>query len=176
MNIFVLDYDIEKSVIAHCDRHVVKMIVEYAQLLSAAHRILDGNLSVDLKRGRRIKVWNFSKEQEYKSIMYSATHINHPAAIWARENSSNYMWLLTQWKLLCKEYTYRYGKIHKTESLSEVLSSCPRNMSNGEMTPFVQCIPDKYREKDAVQAYRKYYRCDKAHLLKFKNRDVPAWI
>lgn len=44
MNVFALDRDPYISASYHCDKHVVKMIVEYAQLLSTAHRVLDGTL------------------------------------------------------------------------------------------------------------------------------------
>ena len=67
----------------HVDKHVVKMIVEYAQLLSTAHRVLDGNESIELsKNGRKIKRYRF--DDNYKeATYYLACHISHPSAVWA---------------------------------------------------------------------------------------------
>ena len=42
MNIFILDKDPMKAAMMLCDRHVPKMIVESAQMLSTVHRLLDG--------------------------------------------------------------------------------------------------------------------------------------
>ena len=42
MNIFYLDHHTQRCANQHCDKHVVKMIIEYAQLLSTAHRVIDG--------------------------------------------------------------------------------------------------------------------------------------
>ena len=42
MNIFYLSSNPGECARQHCDKHVVKMIVEYAQLMSTAHRLLDG--------------------------------------------------------------------------------------------------------------------------------------
>jgi len=42
MNVFYLDRNPITAAQMHCDKHVVKMILEYAQLLSTAHRLLDG--------------------------------------------------------------------------------------------------------------------------------------
>jgi hypothetical protein len=42
MNIFYLDKDPIKAAEYSCDKHVVKMILESAQMLCTAHRVLDG--------------------------------------------------------------------------------------------------------------------------------------
>ena len=42
MNIFYLHEDPIQNIKWHVDKHVVKMATEYAQLLSTAHRFLDG--------------------------------------------------------------------------------------------------------------------------------------
>ena len=58
MNIFVLD---ENPVIAAkmaCDKHIVKMILESAQMLCTAKRVQDGELYMaKTKNGRDIKRW-----------------------------------------------------------------------------------------------------------------------
>ena len=42
MNVFYLDKNTWEWAKMHCDKHIVKMIIEYAQLMSTAHRMLDG--------------------------------------------------------------------------------------------------------------------------------------
>ena len=92
----------EWSVNSHC----VKMILESAQLLSTAHRLLDGEMYLDkTKTGRNVKRWHLNDWREDK--IYSATHMNHPCAIWCRETSGNYRWLHDLTIEYCMEYTYR---------------------------------------------------------------------
>ena len=110
MNIFYLDPDPQICAEMHISKHVVKMIIEYSQLMSTAHRFLDGVEYIDASSGRRIKRWRLDDERE-QSLM-KASHINHPSAIWCRENKENYKWLYDMWVCLCDEYTYRYGKVH----------------------------------------------------------------
>ena len=88
MNIFVVDYDPNKSAQDLCDKHVVKMILETAQMLCAAHPI--------------------------GTAPYKATHLKHPCTLWVARSIDNYEWLLTHGYALCREYTARYGKRHKT--------------------------------------------------------------
>ena len=95
MNIFFLDEDSKMCAQAHCDKHVVKMILEYAQMMSTAHRVLD-------------------PPSELIEPMYKPTHKNHPAAVWVRESDANYKWLYDLWFWLAKEYWWRYDKMHKT--------------------------------------------------------------
>lgn len=157
MNIFVLDSDIDTSVKYHTDKHVVKMILETAQLLSTAHRLLD--------------------DVPDSSPMYRATHKNHPCAKWVRESSSNYFWAYKFFISLCDEYTYRYGKIHLTDTkLRHVLMTPPANIPSGQLTDWPQCMPDQYKATDAVTAYRNYYNGAKRDLFSWKKRDVPDWV
>ena len=99
MNIFYLHDDPIYCAQMHCDKHVVKMILEYAQLLSTAHHEIDGTPSIDC---------------------YKPTHKNHPSAIWARNSRNNYRWLWWLLYGLQDEYTYRYGKVHATQFKSIV--------------------------------------------------------
>ena len=92
MNIFYLHKDPEISAKMHCDKHVVKMIIEYAQLMSTAHRILDGDeYEGRTKIGRRIRRWKHPNKN-IENTIYKASHINHPSAVWARESVANYIW------------------------------------------------------------------------------------
>ena len=156
MNIFYLDRDPVKCAMMHCDKHVVKMILEYAQLLSTAHHEIDGDPSIDC---------------------YKATHKNHPSAVWARENRSNYQWLWQLLNNLLVEYTFRYGKIHKTErsGIFENLRQLPHELRGGKFTDPPQCMPDYCKDDDAVIAYRNYYIREKSYMARWKNTDSPPW-
>jgi hypothetical protein len=182
MNIFYLDKNPEKCAEMHVDKHVVKMILEYAQLLSTAHRILDGRQSVGLSKTGRKQV-RYILPDERESILYSATHINHPSAIWCRNNRTNYLWLYWLLVAVCKEYSYRYGKVHKCQSsgLVEALHQIPNNISDGEFTEPTPAMPDECRVPgDSLQSYRNYYAMNKQHLWswsgKINSRKIPSWL
>ena len=177
MNIFYIDKDpklcAEWSVNSHC----VKMILESAQLLSTAHRVLDGVEYIDASSGRKIKRWRLSDARETE--LYSATHINHPSAVWARESNNNYNWLYCYLYEHCKEYTHRYGKVHKIEqsNLLNMLSVTPNNIPVTHFQQPPSAMDTKYIiSEDAVTNYRNYYKVGKAHLHKWKDRQPPAWI
>ena len=110
MNIFYLSNDVQKCAEMHVDKHCVKMILEYAQLLSTAHRVLDGTLSIGVSKTGR-KQTRYVLPDNRESILYASTHINHPSAIWCRKGIVQYRWLHNLLIELCKEYTYRYDKI-----------------------------------------------------------------
>jgi hypothetical protein len=163
----------------HVDKHCVKMILEYAQLLSTAHRALDGILIDGLsKSGRKRRVYVLSDQRE--QMLYSATHINHPSALWVRQSVPNYMWLAEMLEELCKEYTYRYGKIHKVEQigLMQLLKNeFPKNLPEGKWTEPTPAMPDDYKVPgDSIQSYKNYYLGDKTRMFSWKNRETPAWI
>ena len=93
MNIFYLDRDPKQCAEWHIDKHVSKMLIEYAQLMSTAHRVLDGEQYTDLsKTGRKVKRWKLSNPNADNTI-YLACHVNHPSAIWVRQSISHYNWL-----------------------------------------------------------------------------------
>jgi disulfide oxidoreductase YuzD len=175
MNIFYLDNDAKECAKQHMDSHVVKMILEYAQLLSTAHRILDGELEVYESGNRKFKTWRLPEDKD--DFFYKVTHINHPSAVWARESKANYEWLARLLKELCKEYTFRYGKVHKTESsgLTNALQKAPKNIRKGKFAPPTPAMPKAYVTDSVLDSYRKYYMNDKAYLAKWKNRDIPSW-
>lgn len=175
MNIFYLNENPKLAAQQHCDKHVVKMILESAQLLSTAHRIIDGQeIEGKSKTGRKAKRWILADERENK--LYNATHINHPSAVWCRENRSNYVWLYRLFFYLCDEYTYRYGKTHKCAEMREALYLDPMNMPTGHMTSMPQCMPDEYKVPgDSIQAYHNYYRGAKSGFAKWTKRSIPDW-
>lgn len=152
MNIFILDENPDTAARQHCDKHVVKMILETAQMLCTAH-------------------WESGGEAPYKS-----THKNHPCTIWARESVDNYKWLCDLGVSLCDEYTLRYGKVHKTQAIIEWLVDNVPNIPDVPMTPFAQAMPDEYKSKDAVQAYRNYYLGEKQNIAVWKYSQTPRWF
>ena len=176
MNIFALSDCPKRSAEMMCDKHVVKMIIETAQLLSTAHRMLDGEQYTDrTANGRRIKRWLHSNSN-MEATLYKASHINHPSAVWARKTSKNYRWLYDHFKALCSEYTYRYGKVHLTEEkLLDILSVLPKNIPLGEETIMPQAMPDKYKTSYVVDAYRRYYIGEKNGFAKWTKRPIPDW-
>jgi hypothetical protein len=176
MNIFQIDKDPIQSAMWMVDKHVVKMILETAQLLSTAHRILDGTEYTDkTKTGRNVKRWRLPDDREQH--LYSATHINHPSAVWCRASNNNYNWLYCHFLGLLAEYTYRYGKHHKCEAMTEWLMRPPQSIAIGYLTPVTPAMPDEYKvPHDSVSSYRNYYRVAKARMHKWTKREVPEWI
>lgn len=153
MNIFVLHEDPGQAAKAQCDRHVVKMVTETAQILSSVrHR--------------------YGAEAPYKP-----THANHPCVRWAGDCAENYAWLVEHLAHLLAEYTARYGKIHAVQRHLEAVGQPPEGMPRcGARTPFTQCMPEPYRiEGDAVTAYRHYYMAEKSGFARWKHGNVPEW-
>lgn len=139
MNIFYIHPDPVISAKMQTNKHVVKMILESAQMLSTAHIVLDG---ADAPAG-----------------LYKPTHVNHPCNVWARYSKQNYEWLYKHFIALCNEYTSRYGKIHSTETkLSSILKDFPKNILNIGLTPHALCVPEEYRDySNILESYRTTY-------------------
>lgn len=152
MNIFYLDKNTDKCAQYHNDKHVVKMILETAQLLCGAH-------------------WVSGGEAPYK-----LSHKNHPCAIWVRSDLNNYMWLCDLGIKLCWEYSHRYGKTHKTYDV--ILWCCDNHpdIPNNRFSAPPLAMPDEYKELCHVQSYRNYYMGDKRDFCNWKNRDIPGWF
>jgi hypothetical protein len=151
MNIFVLSEDPEEAARMQCDKHICKMILESGQMLCAAH--------------------------EPGEAPWKRTHYNHPCTVWARTSTENYKWLAAHGLYLCEEYTRRYGKVHRAES---VLLWCgeniPKNVPVGSLTPFAIAIKDpKYQLGEPVSSYRAYYKGEKARFAKWRYCDPPSW-
>jgi hypothetical protein len=181
MNIFALDRSAPIAAKYHCDKHVVKMIVETAQMLCTAHRVLDGVMTVKMVGGRRKKVWTMN-DLYLDALLYKATHVNHPSNIWARETQMNYEWLYELFCELCNEYTHRYGKLHKTDRiLRDVLKTPPRKISNqSSMTEFALAMksnPECMDPQNPIDSYRKFYRTKQSRFqMKWTKRQIPAWF
>ena len=178
MNIFYLDHDVTKCAEMHNDKHVVKMILEYAQLLSTAHRVIDGvELNGLSASGRKRKFWTLGDSRDY--TLYKATHINHPSAVWVRKTHQNYMWLADLLGQLCSEYTHRYEKTHKVERdglLNILQTNLPKNIPIGPFTQPTPAMPDEYKvEGDIEKSYWNYYNGSKKErgLFKWTGRHTP---
>jgi len=181
MNIFFLSANPVEAARSHLDKHVVKMILEYAQLLSTAHRVIDGKETIVLsKSGRKKKVWQLDDERD--SLLYAATHINHPSAIWSRQNKLNYDYLYALFVATCDEYTYRYGKVHLTDSkLRNLLKEFPKNIKDTNQSQVwhgpTPAMPDECKVAgDHLASYRKYYIDKKADMAMWTNREPPEWF
>jgi len=175
VNIFYLDHDVTKCAEMHVDKHVVKMILEYAQLLSTAHRVLDGTLLVGISdKGRKSTSWILPDNRN--DILYKATHLNHPSAVWVRQSDKNYSWLFDMFEALLEEYTYRYGKIHACQRLVWALEVRPNNIPRGNFTEPTPAMPDDVKVSgDSIKSYRNYYINNKSHLANWKKRTTPEW-
>ena len=157
MNIFYVDTDPRKAAQALCDKHVVKMVLESAQLLcTAISEASQGDIETP----------------------YRPTHKNHPCTKWARLSPDNFDWLYRHAIALCEEYTFRYGKRHKSQ---DIIEWCKKNQITNLMcwTEPPQAMPDEYRNDDPVTAYRNYYIQDKMKNIQCewnKGRPQPEWI
>ena len=147
MNIFILDNDPIKAAQMHIDKHIVKMPLETAQILSTIC-----------------------------GYPYRPTHRNHPCTVWARQTKGNYNWLVQLGFALCKEYSLRYSRRHKCKDVIEQLKYAPDFIPDGERTPFALAMPDECKQDDAVLAYRTYYRTHKKHIASWINRETPEWM
>lgn len=184
MNIFTTNDCPIISAQEMCDKHVVKMIVEYAQLMSTAHRVLDGQEYYDkTKAGRRIKRW-LHPDEYLEKILYKASHIKHPSGIWCRTSTGNYTWLYNHFIAACNEYKYRYGKTHLTfTKLADIFITPPKHLANGPRTEFAVAIsPDQkcrqipgFEKLSPVDKYKQYIIYDKPFAV-WSKRQPPPWL
>jgi len=154
MNIFVLDYLPAEAAKMHCDKHVVKMILESVQMLSTLHY------------------------EQSLPAPYKPTHANHPCTLWVKQSLQNYDWLCQLVEALHDEWQYRYNHEHNHKSYDAYLQLKHEQIDLPciGLTPPAQAMPGKYRQVDTVEAYRAYYINDKAPILTYTNRLPPEWI
>ena len=176
MNIFYLHEDPIQNAKWHIDKHIVKMPIEYAQLMSTAHRLLDGEMYLGKTAiGRNIKRWRLHDERE--DILYKASHINHPSAIWVRESIENYFEMYKLYMAVLAEFTNRYGKVHGSSKPSIALIRPPSNIPMVKGTQLPQCMPEMCKVKNnPILAYRNYYIVEKNSFASWKNREIPEWF
>ncbi len=158
VNLFFIDRDPVTCAHYHCNKHVVKLVIETAQMLSCAHQVfspvhIDG--------------------------LYRKTHVNHPSTRWVREAPLQYRWAYDLFAALCTEYTHRYDRKHLSERLLPLLHNPPMQMNNGSTywSDPPLCMPDVHKQAgDAVACYRDYYKVGKKHLHDYKRREMPEWL
>ena len=185
MNIFILDEQPQKAAEYHCNKHVVKMILEAGQMLCAAHWMswlehFNKNRT-DFRLMRDVKQFLKDNVPKEKQPAWGITHVNHPCTVWSRENCSNYDWHYKHFIALCNEYTYRYGKIHASETkLATVLRNAPKKIEHTTgKSPFRLAMgsnPECMFE-DAVKSYRAFYQTKQARFaMKWTKRKQPEWF
>jgi len=173
LNIFYLDKNPKTSAKMHLDKHVSKMLVEYAQLMSTAHRVLDGKKIQKLNKiGRKMTTYT---HPNMETDLYKSCHVNHPSNVWLRQNSNNYDFLYEMWTHLHDEFKLRYGKDHMSYTkLKTILKNPPINCTDSPFTQPLQAMPDDVKNDDSVVAYRNYYRKYKKHIATWKT-EAPSW-
>lgn len=158
MNIFYLDSNPVVAARYHADKHVIKMILESAQLLSTTHHISGSNSDILIK-------------------IYKPTHFNHPSTIWVRQNKNNYRWLYELFLALIDEYHYRFCKIHKSSELIPYLKEAPISLPDDSFFPPTPAMDEEYLiNGDSLLSYRNYYKLAKSHLFAWTKREKPSWL
>ena len=162
MNIFFLDKTPEKSAQYLCDKHIPKMLLESAQMLSTAVR----------------KYEEDTETTPLAEPIYKSAYPNHPMTIWVSETLGNFTWALDNAIWINNEYKLRFNKIQKSYKVLKNIIDFELNahIPEGDFTEPPQCMPDEYRDKDYVTAYRRYYNTDKKYFAKWeKGRQQPEW-
>jgi len=182
MNLFILHKDPVIAAQMQCDKHVPKMIVESGQMLSTSHRMLDGIMERRRSKSGKtmVKYWRM-ENQYYETTLYSAVHAHHPCTVWTMESSENYKWHYEHFLALCDEYTYRYGKTHKTDRvLRDILSIMPVNMpQKNELTEFKLAMKanPECMFPDPVKSYRLFYQTKQERFkMVWTKRNRPEWF
>ena len=153
MNILYLDECPVRAAQYQHNKHVIKMTLESAQLLSTAHVVLDGI-----------------------QVGYRSTHRNHPSAVWVRKSVYNCNWLYDHMIALGCEYSNRFNRVHKTITfLAVTLQDPPHNIPTLPFVPPPKCMPDQYKQGTTVEAYRRYYQKEKIWDAKWGKRGAPDW-
>lgn len=150
MNIFYLDENPDIAARLQYNKHVVKMVLESAQMLCTAHHYYDNG----------------------DHVPYKPCHINHPSTIWTRSNTEHYYWLYKHMLALGNEYTRRYGKTHLTiTKCKKPLQWAPMGMTTSAFKQPPQAMPDEYKNECSIEAYWNYYIGEK-HTVANQNEKV----
>ena len=154
MNIFYLHKDPREAARLQYNKHVVKMILESAQMLCTAHHC-------------------YGDKWQKENVPYKQAHLNHPSTVWARRSKATYMWLFKHMMGLGYEYWLRYGKQHLSISkCSMFLSKPPVHIQGEEFVQPQQAMPDEYKDPCSIQAYWNYYIGEK-HVVVNLNKEKP---
>jgi hypothetical protein len=161
MNMFLLDEALDQCAADHSDQHIVKMVLESAQICSSGaylqNVIFDGQ--------------------------YRPGHIHHPCCVWAGESPENLMFVCRLGISIGMEYRWRFDRHHQSmRVLCLCASRLPRSLPSPELYPV--CIPLEHRRESyasrlplgrAVKEYRAYYRSAKERFVTWKYSPIPSW-
>ena len=179
MNIFWLSNDPIRCAEYHCDKHVVKMIVEYAQLLSSAIRLTRGK---PVKVGKKVrylmrgeKISENGKITNRSPNVYLLTHEHHPCTQWVNESLTHWQALLDLALALCEEYTARYNKVHKSEAMLRKMQSLEPRLPSLPFRLPPQCMPEKYQRRRTIAAYKAFYVGSKSRFAAWRYSKTPSW-
>ena len=176
MNIFYLSQDPNEAALMLCDKHVGKLLLEGVQMLSTAHRVLDGT-KVELYGPPRKKTVYSLEDRVRDCTLYKAAHVNHPCSVWVRTTYENYHWLYRHCLTLSEEFKYRFGKVHKSSTLLNILEYAPNMIKAGPLTVPALAMPELYRTNDPVYSYRLYYIKEKSKIAKWeRGRKPPSFM
>lgn len=168
MNIFATSYDPRQSARDLPDKLVVKMVLESAQMLSmSGNKVISG----------------LDQSRIYKS---TKAYEKHPCTLWAGKCLANYIWLVEHSLEIGKEYTRRYGKVHKSVNvimyikeclLSNLGNVCYDAYTSKSVTPFALAMPEKYQDPiDPCSSYREYMQAEKSYYSKWTPPgEKPKW-
>lgn len=172
-----------KAAQLQCNKHTGgKMVVESAQMLSTAHRVLDGYCEKrPSKSGKRMLDYWVHPNPDLETKLYLAVHHKHPCTIWSMKSSANYEWHYKHFIALCDEFKYRYDKDHATDlKLRKILKKLPKNIPQGELTEMplaMQSNPECMFPGDPVKSYRAFYQTKQRRFkMVWKRRPIPEWF
>ena len=156
MNLFHLDKNPKTIAQYHCDKHVVKMVLETAQMLCSAYK----------------------KHYHDDGDLYKIAHPKHPMTLWVGYSHMNFKFALDVLKELGKEYTHRYNKVHKSMRIYDLLTTKYTRWHSwdGLFTKPPQCMPDEFKHEDYITAYKNYYKGAKKEFAKYTNREIPEFM
>jgi len=156
MNIFHLDKDPVLCAQYHCDKHVVKMILETGQMLCTAYQ----------------------RHYGLKDDLYKPAYPHHPMTKWVGDSGGNFYFTIKLFDALLTEYTSRYNKVHKTSKIILLFNSKYKKWQNmeGDFTTPPLCMPDEYKLNDYVQSYKNYYIGEKMYFAKYNYSETPYWL
>lgn len=180
MNLFFLDEDLDKCAEYHVDKHIGKMQLEAAQILSTTLWIdklfgfIPRKLTCEEIKELKYAISLEPSINNRSFTRYLPTHVSHPCAIWARSSLEHHYWLICYINALDSENIYRGNKPHASCKEANRLPD-PINLENIGWTEPPQCMPDQYKINSTVMAYRTYYLREKAHLASWKVRGAPPW-
>ena len=181
MNIFVLHEDPKIAAQMHCDKHVPKMLVEHAQMLTAAYY---STLGISRKKeipdkqnsvNEMFKGWP-RKNEDGSEWHYAITHVNHPCTVWTRTSIDNFNWLLDCTDELCEEFKRRWKHDPSIKNIVNWMRENPPKLISLGITPFAQAMPDCFRSKNTSESYRKYYAMKTSYMkIDCKFTEIPYW-